>query len=198
VSACALLAAAAGYLLGSVPFGVWIAALRGHDPRRHGSGNIGATNVARVSGWGAGLATLALDAGKGAAAVAAAAWLCPDTRAAAAAALGAVAGHVFPLFLRLRGGKGVATAAGAFALLSPAALAGAALLFSTLVAFSRRVSVGSIGAALALPFLSAWLAPGRGRVEAAAACALLIVARHRDNLRRLAAGTEPRLGERRS
>jgi glycerol-3-phosphate acyltransferase PlsY len=174
-----------------------IARLGGRDPRRHGSGNIGATNVARVSGWGAGIATLALDVGKGAAAVAAASALCSEPRAASAAALGAVLGHVFPIFLRLRGGKGVATAAGAFAVLAPSALAGAGLLFAALLAFSRRVSVGSIGAALSLPFLGAWLAPGNGRVEAAALCALLIVVRHRDNLRRLAAGTEPRIGERR-
>jgi glycerol-3-phosphate acyltransferase PlsY len=196
VSSCLALAALGAYLLGSVPFGLLIAGLRGRDPRRHGSGNIGATNVARVSGWGAGIATLALDVGKGAAAVAAAAWLCSDPRAPAAAALGAVLGHVFPLFLRLRGGKGVATAAGAFTVLSPPAMAGAGLLFAALVAISRRVSAGSVAAALSLPFLSAWLAPGDGRVPAAAAAALLIVVRHRDNLRRLAAGTEPRLGER--
>ncbi len=185
---------AAAYLLGGVPFGLWIGRAGGSDPRRHGSGNIGATNVARVSGWSAGALTLLLDAGKGAAAVWAAGRLSDEPAAASGAAVASVLGHVYPLFLGMRGGKGVATAAGAFAVLSPWATLASGLVFGVLTAAGRYVSLGSIGAALALPLLGVWLSPGGLRVEAAALCALLIVLRHRDNLRRLRAGTENRLG----
>ena len=182
------------YLLGSVPFGLLVGRASGSDPRRHGSGNIGATNVARAAGVAAGLLTLVLDAGKGAAAVWAVGRGLDGPTAAAGAAVAAVLGHVFPVFLRFRGGKGVATATGAFLVLAswPALAAGA--VFLAVVGISRYVSLGSICAAGALPLATGWLAPGRGRVEAAALCALLVVLRHGDNLRRLATGTENRLG----
>lgn len=182
------------YLLGCVPFGVLVGRLAGGDPRRHGSGNIGATNVARMGGWFAGIVTLALDTGKGALAVWAAGRLSSEPAAAPVAAACVVFGHVFPIFLRLRGGKGVATAAGAFSVLAPMAFLGAIAVFLLLVAASRTVSLGSVGAALALPLLCAWVSPGPLRVEVSALCALLVVIRHAGNLRRLAAGEEPRLG----
>lgn len=188
---------AGAYVLGAIPFGLIVGRALGADPRRHGSGNIGATNVARSSGWAAGLLTLAMDAGKGSLAVWAASRLCTEPAAPAGAAAAAVLGHVYPVFLRWRGGKGVATAAGAFAVLSPWAALAAGGLFLALVAASRIVSLGSVGAAVAMPILSAWLAPGRLRVEAAALCCVLVLVRHRDNLRRLRAGTENRLGARR-
>jgi len=184
----------AAYLLGAVPFGLLIGRLAGGDPRRHGSGNIGATNVARMAGWGAGLLTLALDAGKGAAAVWVVGRLSAEPAAAPGAAAAAVLGHIFPIFLRFRGGKGVAAAAGAFALLSPGVFVAAAGVFALLLAASRTVSLGSVGAALALPLLCAWLDAGPLRVEAAALCGLLVALRHHDNLRRIATGSEPRLG----
>jgi glycerol-3-phosphate acyltransferase PlsY len=186
------------YLLGSVPFGLLVGRASGRDPRRHGSGNIGATNVARAAGVAAGLLTLALDAGKGAVAVWAVGRGWDEPFAAAGAAVAAVLGHAFPVFLRLRGGKGVATAAGAFLVLAPWAALAAGAVFLAVVGISRYVSLGSMCAAGALPLAVGWLAPGRGRVEAAALCALLVVLRHGDNLRRLAAGTESRLGNTRS
>jgi glycerol-3-phosphate acyltransferase PlsY len=185
---------AGAYLLGAVPFGLLIGRALGHDPRQHGSGNIGATNVARRSGWAAGTLTLALDAGKGVAAVWAAAAWCTNPAAPAGAAVAAVFGHAFPIYLRFKGGKGVATAAGAFALLSPWAALACGGVFLILLVASRTVSLGSVGAAVALPVFTVWLVPGAMRVEAAALCALVILLRHRENLQRLGAGAENRIG----
>ena len=182
------------YLLGAVPFGLLIGRGLGNDPRRHGSGNIGATNVARASGWGAGALTLALDAAKGVAAVWASAAWCADPAAPAGAAAAAVCGHAFPIYLRFKGGKGVATAAGAFAMLSPWATLASGGVFLILVIASRYVSLGSVGAAVTLPAFTAWLSPGSMRVEAAALCALIVLLRHRENLQRLGAGVENRIG----
>ncbi len=182
------------YLLGGIPFGLLVARARGRDPRRQGSGNIGATNVGRVAGRVAGALTLLLDAAKGLASVWIAGVFVPGIAAASGAAAAAVLGHVFSPYTRFRGGKGVATAAGAFAALSPGASVVAFLVFLLLAAGSRTVSLGSIGAAVALPAASVWLAPGGGRFAAALICGLLIVVRHRDNIRRLLAGTESRFG----
>ena len=182
------------YFLGGIPFGLLVARATGRDPRRHGSGNVGATNVGRVAGRGAGALTLLLDAGKGFAAVWIAGVFVPGTAAASGAAVAAVLGHVFSPYTRFRGGKGVATAAGAFAALSPGASLFAFLVFVLLAAGSRTVSLGSIGAAVALPVASVWLAPGGGRLVAALICGLLVVVRHRGNIRRLLAGTESRFG----
>jgi len=187
------LACLGAYLLGGVPFGILIARISGRDPRLHGSGNIGATNVARTAGALAGGCTLLLDAAKGFASV----WIAhafASDLAVSGAAVAVVLGHVFSPYMRFRGGKGVATAAGAFCAMSPAAFVVASSVFLLLVGLSRYVSLGSVGAAVALPIASVWLAPGGGRLAAAAICGLLVVVRHCGNIRRLVNGSEDRLG----
>jgi len=210
--------AAVAYLLGSIPFGyLLVRAFRGDDIRATGSGNIGATNVAR-SAPGLGLLTLLLDAGKGALAVLAAvalfgyfesgsfrgfSWEAPEHAqpAAALAALLAVAGHIFPPWLRFRGGKGVATGAGAFLLLVPKVILAAVAVFLLMVAAFRYVALGSVVAVAAVPVL-AYLTRSSGSSPAAlgamCATAALIIARHHGNLRRLFAGSEPRFEWRRT
>src|SRR3972149_4606460 len=142
----------AAYLLGSIPFSFLVARAFGvRDVRRVGSGNVGATNVMLSAGKLAGALALLLDVGKGAAATFAARRLAPAARVVAAlAALAAIAGHMFPVWLRFRGGKGVATGFGAFLPLAPRAAALAAVVFALTVGASRYVSVGSLAAALAL------------------------------------------------
>jgi acyl phosphate:glycerol-3-phosphate acyltransferase len=198
------LAVLAGYLLGSIPFGLLVAKLaRTRDIRRAGSGNIGAANVARVAGVWAGLATLLLDAGKGAAAVWLAGLLTPSqTDWQVAAGIAAVLGHLFPVWLKFRGGRGVATAAGAFVLISPIAVGGAVVVWIIVMLIWRYASLSSIFAAAALPLLMYWLyAPGYHPPQAvslgAIIASLLIIWRHRPNLQRLMAGTEPRFGRKR-
>ncbi|MEJ5358568.1 MAG: glycerol-3-phosphate 1-O-acyltransferase PlsY [Desulfobacterales bacterium] len=198
-TAAALGLLAASYLLGAVPFGVLFARFfSAVDPRRSGSGNIGATNVARTAGPAAGLATLAADLLKGflPAAAALSAFTGPEApfaHIAPAAALLAFAGHCFPLYSGFRGGgKGVATAAGGFLALAPYAVAVAAAAFFLAFLACRRVSVGSLSAAAVLPW-AVYFSTGSGaQTAAAAAVCLLVFLRHADNLRRLAAGTEPR------
>ena len=192
----ALLGLAVGVAVGSVPF-AWILhrIATGRDLRGEGSGNPGATNLERVDGtaWGAG--ALALDAGKGAAAVLIAARLAGDA-ACAPAALGAVLGHAFSPWLMGRGGKGVATAAGAYIVLAPSATAAAVAVFALVVAFTRLVSLGSVLGAIALPAAVHFLGPRGSATTAATAIAVVIAWRHRGNFARMRAGTEPRLGRR--
>ena len=189
----------AAYLLGAVPFGVLLTKVfGGGDVRKAGSGNIGATNVARVAGLAAGIGTLLLDAGKGAAAV----WIAMRfTRGSAtwmsAAGLAALLGHCFPMWLGFRGGKGVATAAGIFGVLCPPALLGAVLLFAIVVGFWRYVSLASICAAAAMPLLVYLLwaprhAPPISVIFTALASAALIIYKHDANIQRLVEGREPR------
>jgi glycerol-3-phosphate acyltransferase PlsY len=189
------------YLVGCIPSGLLLARLKNVDVRAAGSGNIGATNVARTAGKGLGLLTLVLDAAKGALPVliADALDLFPDANpafdrnATIAAAVGAVLGHVFPVTLGFRGGKGVATALGAIAALAPASLPLPLLAFVASFGVTRRVSVGSICAAMAAPFGSV-VAGYPPQVSAAiAVLACVILYRHRDNMARIRAGTEPRL-----
>lgn len=188
-------AVAGAYLLGAVPFGWLLARLAGGvDVRRVGSGNIGATNVARSLGPWAGILTLALDVGKGAAAVWGAGRLAGSPGVAMAAGLAAVAGHVFPVYLGFRGGKGVATGLGAFLVLDPRAAMGAALFFLAAVAVSRRISAGSILAAASLPAILLFRHAPLALVLAGLASSLLIILRHAENIRRLFQGTEPKLG----
>ncbi len=195
------------YVLGSVPFSYLIVRIhRGLDVRTIGSRSAGATNVLRASGGWAALAALLLDVAKGAAAVLVADSLDVGIWWCAAAAVAAVAGHVFPLFLAFRGGKGVATAAGVLALLVPWAGLGALAVFILLAAWTRYVSLGSISAAASLPLLvgSRWLGGAFGEPDgldhgpallaAVSAIAVLVIVRHRANLVRLRAGTESRLG----
>jgi acyl phosphate:glycerol-3-phosphate acyltransferase len=187
------------YLLGSIPFGILMARLfGGHDVRKAGSGNIGATNVARVVGLLAGILTLLLDAAKGWFAVCIAArTMHGEAFAMALAGFFAMLGHCFPLWLRFRGGKGVATAAGVFGALCPAAMLAAMILFLLVVGFWRFVSLGSIAAAAAIPLLVYLLwaphfAPPVSVTLVSLAIAALVVYQHRGNISRLARGEEPK------
>ena len=192
----ATLAVVAAYLVGAIPFGWLLGRLAGGlDVRRMGSGNIGATNVARSLGPWAGILTLALDVGKGAAAVWGAGKITGQPGVAVAAGLAAVAGHVFPVYLGFKGGKGVATGLGAFLVLAPGATLGAGALFVAAAAATRRVSVGSILAAASLPVILLLFREAPGLVLAGLASSLLILFRHSENIRRILSGTEPRIGE---
>lgn len=200
------------YLLGSVSFGyILVRIFHGEDVRRSGSGNIGATNVARKSPV-LGAITLLLDALKGAAAVAFAIYMShsPSFDAGlerqryflmSVAALFAIVGHMFPVWLKFRGGKGVATALGSFALLAPKAVLVAAAIFLLIVLIFRYVSLGSIIAVATFPVL-AWLfheyGASTGALAFMAMSSLLIIARHHANIRRLLSGTENRLGSKRA
>jgi glycerol-3-phosphate acyltransferase PlsY len=189
----ALLALAVAYLAGAIPFGYLLVKIKtGLDVRRAGSGNIGATNVMRTTGLVAGAATLALDAAKGWFAV----WFMGrvtgrDPGWMAIGAVAVVVGHIFPVFLRFRGGKGVASLFGAWVYLAPLPVAAALLLFVATVVHSRHVSLGSVIAAGSFPF-GVWMVdhPGPAMVLAAFVCGALVVWRHRDNLQRIRAGTE--------
>lgn len=190
-----LLVVAAGFVLGSIPFPYLLTRRRGVDLRRVGSGNVGAANVLRVSSPATAATVLALDATKGSLAVCLAAALSRQSSVAVCAGLAAIAGHVYPPWLGFRGGKGVATTAGVFALLAPAATVVSATVFIALVAASRVVSVGSVGALVALPPLAAWFGGSPVVVAAACVAAALVTFRHRSNMRRLWLGTERRLGQ---
>lgn len=187
------------YLCGSIPFGLLLGKLfGGADVRKSGSGNIGATNVARTAGLSAGILTLVLDAAKGAAPVWAARHYFPDHAAfQILAGLAALAGHCFPVWLKFRGGKGVATAAGVFAILCPLAALGALAVFALVVGFWRFVSLASISAAAAMPLLVYFLwaphfAPPLSISAGSLAAAMLIIYKHDANLQRLVEGTEPK------
>jgi glycerol-3-phosphate acyltransferase PlsY len=216
-----LITVVVSYLLGSIPFGYLLVRIfRGFDVRTTGSGNIGATNVSRA-GKGLGLATLVLDALKGCVAVEFAFWLAGlhrftagdvpaslydsspqiiDSRTifllAAVAAFCAILGHMFPVWLRFKGGKGVATAAGAFVALAPKCLLLSLLVFAIVFALTRYVSLGSIVAAAAFPWLVLWLNPAERNTApillVITASAALVIARHKENIRRLLSGAEDR------
>lgn len=206
-----LVLAVASYLLGSVPAGYLVGRMKGIDLRRHGSGNVGATNVVRVIGTGYGVAVFAFDFLKG---FVPACWLAPLalapgagawTRDAAALALGVAAllGHVFPIWLRFQGGKGVATSAGFCAGLCWPAIAIAVAIWYAVLRFSRYVSVASMTAAVAFPLaFVAWVGPERAFGERrlvtvlSVVLAVLIVYLHRANIGRLLRGEELRAGTR--
>lgn len=183
------------FLVGSIPFGLVLPRLRGVDIRKEGSGNIGATNVLRSQGKAMGAAVLLLDLVKG---------LAPTllaTRAGgvelgAITGVSAILGHCFSIFLKGKGGKGVATGLGVFLALAPLATGIGVLLFLLLVAWKRYVSLGSLVAAIAVPVASAALGDPGATVAAAAATALVIAWRHQDNVRRLLKGSEAKLGSR--
>lgn len=189
----------AAYLLGSIPFGLLLTRAFGRgDVRKVGSGNIGATNVARAAGLLAGVFTLMLDVAKGAGAVLLAERLSNDSASwMTVSAFAALLGHCFPIWLKFRGGKGVATATGIFLVLSPLACLAAVILFVLVVAFWRYVSLGSVSAAAAIPLLIYFLwaprhAPPLTVTLGALAAALLIIYKHRGNLQRLLEGVEPK------
>ncbi len=196
------IAAILGYLLGSIPFGyLLVRVFHGEDVRAGGSGNIGATNVARTSP-ALGVATLVLDAGKGLAAVALARVLFHEPHLSLVmtmAAFFAVVGHLFPVWLKFRGGKGVATSFGSFALLAPKSIVCVVGIFLIVLAAFRYVSLGSVFAAALFPLL-AW---SLHEVEPSpfvliTAASLLVIWKHRQNMTRLWAGTEPKLGAKRA
>ena len=190
-----LVSAVSAYLLGSIPFGyLLVRTFRGADVRTTGSGNIGATNVARTSPT-LGVVTLLLDFIKGFAAV----WLAlrifsGDRNVAFVAAFAAICGHVFPVWLGFRGGKGVATGLGSFVLLTPKAILLAAGLFVLLAAAFRYVSLASIFSAATLPPLAMLIGEARGAAQAALVCSgpILIILKHHPNIRRLLTGAEPK------
>jgi glycerol-3-phosphate acyltransferase PlsY len=202
-TAIALVAGA--YLLGSVSFSVVLVKLvQGLDVRTVGSGNAGATNVMRAAGKKAGAAVLALDVIKGMTAVAVPRALNAPPAVIGSAAVAVVLGHVFPVFFGFRGGKGVATAAGALGMLAPAAMALGLAVFAAVVLWKRYVSLASIVTAALFPFLAGlgvrlgWTPSGGSwLVLSSAGIGLLIVFKHQRNLQRLWRGTEPRLGSRR-
>ncbi len=197
--AAAALVLVGSYLLGSIPFG-WILArvVAGVDVRTVGSGNVGATNVARVLGRRWFIVVFALDAVKGAAAVAVLAPLAGTLGSSGGellrvgCAMAAVLGHVFSVFLRFKGGKGVATSAGVLVALAPLAAASALGVFLVVLLVFRYVSLGSVCAAVSLGPLAYLLGGSREVVVFAVLVAALVVVRHRANLARIAAGTEPR------
>lgn len=181
------------YLLGSIPFALLFARRRGTDLRQVGSGNIGATNLVRAAGLPAGLLVAVLDMSKGAASVLMAEYMTADTTAAAAAGVAAIVGHVYPVWLRFRGGKGVATACGVFSVLTPAAVIPAIVIFLVTAWATSYVSAGSVLATLSVSPMAYALGYAPAAVVAAIGAAALIVFRHRSNLARMRAGTERRL-----
>jgi glycerol-3-phosphate acyltransferase PlsY len=208
-----LISISLAYLLGSIPFGYLLVRMfLKQDIRATGSGNIGATNVARSGAKGLGLATLLLDLGKGAVAVLAAFQIARHSgifagqpadlgRAdafdfAMAAAIAAVVGHVFPVWLKFRGGKGVATALGVFLVLSPTLALGILVVFALVFAVTRFVSLASIVASASVPLFALRLLPGMGHVALFGflAIPLLVIVKHHANIGRLLAGTESRFG----
>jgi glycerol-3-phosphate acyltransferase PlsY len=180
-----------GYFVGSLPIGYLVAqGAAGIDLRRVGSGNVGATNVYRSSGLPTAVAVMIADMGKGAGAV----LLAGGGTHAVVAGVAAVVGHVYPVWLGFKGGKGVATASGVFGVLSPLPALFAAAAFAAVVARSRFVSLGSIVATVVLPIVE-WLTPGLRSVDVGATIvAALILFRHRGNIARLWSRTERALG----
>ena len=203
---------AVAYVLGSIPFSFLVVRLMaGRDIRQEGSRNVGATNVARTAGKAAGVIALLLDIAKGWAAVAVGRWVVaqpgwPFEAGAAAwesrefwvalAGLIAVLGHMFPVWLRFHGGKGVATAAGVFFALNPLVLAAAMIVFLIVALVSRMISLASIVTAAAIPVLLTYI--GRGapfwHIVISIAIAIAVIAKHHENISRIAGGTERRMG----
>lgn len=188
-----LISAGIGYLLGSIPFGyLLVKAFRGSDVRTTGSGNIGATNVARTSPL-LGIVTLTLDALKGAAAVFLVSRIFPgESVLPFVAALAVVAGHIFPVWLRFRGGKGVATGLGSFFLLTPKAILLTLAIFVAVATAFRLVALASIIATASLPLLALLLGESGRPILLIAAASLLIILKHHQNIGRMLRGTEPR------
>jgi glycerol-3-phosphate acyltransferase PlsY len=184
---------AASYLIGSIPFGVIVGRLRGFDPRAVGSGNIGMTNVARAGGSSAAAITFVGDILKGAIPVVIARMMGFPPAILAWAALAAFLGSIFSVFLQFTGGKGVSASLGVWAVLAPLALLFALAAFGITLATSRIMSLASIVAAIVLVPAVAALSMPRPYVLLAIAMSALVLARHRENIRRLIAGEEKRL-----
>ena len=185
-----------GYLAGSIPFAFLLARRRGIDLRHTGSGNVGAANVLRTSGVPNAVIAFVLDAAKGAVAVLVAQRLSAEPATPVAGGLASIIGHIYPVWLGFRGGKGVATAGGVFAVLTPAALGIAAAVFVLAIWVTRYISVGSMAAAVTLAVTTAAMDVPAAVTVGSVIAAVIIVHRHRDNLARLIAGTERRVGQR--
>jgi glycerol-3-phosphate acyltransferase PlsY len=191
------LAIIVAYLIGSVPFALLLARRWGAaDLRTFGSGNLGAANVLRASGIRAGVIVAVLDVAKGATSVALAMRMSDGPLAPAAAGFAAVVGHIYPVWLKFKGGKGVATACGVFSVLTPLAVPPSLLVFLVAVWLTKYISLGSILATLALPSIAYAAGAPPSVLIAAWAAAALIVFRHRGNVARLIGGTERRIGVR--
>jgi len=203
----------AAYLIGSIPFSYIVVRLfAGADIRQHGSRNVGATNVARTFGKTPGIIALLLDIAKGYAAVLVAEWIirrpawpvqpAPSAFSSysfwiAAAAVVAVLGHMFPIWLKFHGGKGVATATGAFLAMSPLVVAGGVIVFVLVLITTRIVSVASMMSSASIPVFFRFLAhSSMWTIIGSLVIAILIIAKHHSNIARLAQGTERRMGER--
>jgi glycerol-3-phosphate acyltransferase PlsY len=182
------------YLLGSIPTGYIVGALAGVDVRAMGSGNIGATNVARTVGKKRGLLTLFADAAKGFIPVVLARHLGLTQSAVAIVAIAAFLGHLYPVFLKFHGGKGVATALGVFLAIAPMATLVLMAVFAAVVLTRRIVSLGALGAALTAPFTLWAFSYSPTFVAMSVFIAVMIVIRHRGNIQRMLDGTEPRFG----
>ena len=189
---------AAAYLLGSIPSALLVVWARtGRDVRREGSGNVGATNATRIGGPAAGILVTAMDVVKGALPVWAMSAFNPAGEWLAAATLAAIVGHCYPVWLRFKGGKGVATAFGAFVVLAPLPALMALGVWIAVVALGRWVSLASLVAAAVFPLLVAILTePGRTTLLCVSLASALIIVRHRNNIRQLIDGSEPKIGRR--
>jgi glycerol-3-phosphate acyltransferase PlsY len=183
-----------GYLLGSVPTGFILGSMAGVDVRKAGSGNVGATNVARVAGKRQGILTLIGDTAKGVVPVILALQMGANLTTTVMAGAAAFVGHLYPVFLKFRGGKGVATALGVFVALAPVAALVLILMFIAIALSSRIVSVGSIATAMAAPLILWLFSYPPIVVGIAVFIAAAITLRHRSNIQRLLNGTEPRFG----
>jgi glycerol-3-phosphate acyltransferase PlsY len=189
-----ILAAICGYLLGSIPFGLVLTKLAGAgDIREIGSGNIGATNVLRTGRKGLALATLVLDSGKGAAAVLLAQSMA-DGMTGMVAGMAVIIGHNFPVWLKFKGGKGVATSLGTLLAVVPPVGVLVFVTWLAVLATSRISSLSALTAAALCPVYAYWLADTHEQILFALATGLLVIVRHHANIRRLLAGTEPRVG----
>lgn len=191
-----LLAIVVGYLFGSIPFAYLLARRhRGIDLRTAGSGNVGAANLLRTTTKKIGVSAMALDVAKGIAGVMMARQIDPGTTGPAVAGVAAVLGHIYPVWLGFRGGKGVATTCGVFSILAPQATLLATLVFFFLVWWTRYISLGSVAGSLLLPPLAYLTGAPDVTVVAAILAAAIVVHRHRSNVRRVFAGIERRLGQ---
>ena len=197
VSLDVTLAIVSAYLIGSVPFALLLARRWGAaDLRQFGSGNLGAANVLRASGVRAGVLVAVLDVAKGAASVALAMRVSSGPVAPAAAGFAAIVGHIYPVWLKFKGGKGVATACGVFSVLTPLAVPPSLAVFFVAVWATKYISLGSLLATIALPSIAYATGAPAATLVAAWAAAGLIIFRHRSNVARIAGGTERRLGAR--
>jgi acyl phosphate:glycerol-3-phosphate acyltransferase len=184
----------AAYLVGSIPVGLLLARMKGQDPRKIGSGNIGATNVMRSSGKAIGILTLLGDALKGFLPTALFLYFGASYEIVSAAALAAFLGHIFPVYLGFKGGKGVATALGIFIALSYQSVLIALVIFIIIIAIWRYVSLGSIIAAVIMPFLLYFFGTPRSFVFLSIIMGMIILVKHKENIKRLLAGKENKMG----